>query len=197
MAGGWLTGPWLDWGAAALVAAAAGLVACAATARVVGWLTRRAILDRPNERSSHAAPVPRGGGLGVLAGLLPAWALVSAAAGGPAWRWAALAGAAVLASVSWRDDRGHVPAGIRLLAQAAAVLPAAALLPGPVLQGLAPPWLDLAFAVVAWVWFVNLYNFMDGIDGITGVETAAIGTGIALMAALSGTADEGALGLVL
>ncbi|MCC7274069.1 MAG: glycosyl transferase [Alphaproteobacteria bacterium] len=187
----------LSWPAVLLLATAAGLVAWAATGRVLAWLTRRAILDRPNHRSSHTVPVPRGGGLGMLAGLLPAWAVATALDGGPAWRWAALGGAVLLALVSWRDDRGHVPAGLRLLAQAAAVLPAAALLPGPVLQGMVPAWVDLAFAVLAWIWFANLYNFMDGIDGITGVESAAIGGGIALVAVLAGTAGEAAPGAAL
>jgi UDP-N-acetylmuramyl pentapeptide phosphotransferase/UDP-N-acetylglucosamine-1-phosphate transferase len=46
-------------------------------------------------------------------------------------------------------------------------------------------WLAIGFLALIWLWFINLYNFMDGIDGITGVETASIGLGIALVASHS------------
>jgi UDP-N-acetylmuramyl pentapeptide phosphotransferase/UDP-N-acetylglucosamine-1-phosphate transferase len=55
-------------------------------------------------------------------------------------------------------------------------------LPGPVFQGLLPPTLDLVATALLWLWFINLFNFMDGIDGIAGVETAAIGAGIFIAA---------------
>src|SRR3546814_18037598 len=43
------------------------------------------------------------------------------------------------------------------------------------LATLAPPWIDLQLTALGWLWFLNLYNFMDGIDGITGTETVSIG----------------------
>ena len=49
-------------------------------------------------------------------------------------------------------------------------------------QGLLPPLLDRLAAGLVWLWFVNLFNFMDGIDGITGVEAASIGLGLFLVA---------------
>lgn len=161
--------------------AAALALSWAATGAVTAWLRRRAVLDQPNERSSHTVPTPRGGGLGVMAAVLPLWALLGS---GPAW--AALL-AVPLAVVSWLDDTRGLPPAPRFLVQLAMVGAGLALLPdGPVLQGLAPLWLDRVFALLAWVWFVNLFNFMDGIDGITGVETAAIGAGLAAIAPLTG-----------
>ena len=59
-------------------------------------------------------------------------------------------------------------------------------------QGWLPPALDMAAAALLWVWFVNLYNFMDGIDGLAGSETAAIGIGLALFAVV-GTGGDPAL----
>ncbi|HAA93485.1 MAG TPA: UDP-N-acetylmuramyl pentapeptide phosphotransferase, partial [Rhodospirillaceae bacterium] len=53
---------------------------------------------------------------------------------------------------------------------------------GLLLQGLAPEWLDRAVTVLAWVWFVNLFNFMDGIDGIAAVETIIVAGGLAVLA---------------
>jgi UDP-N-acetylmuramyl pentapeptide phosphotransferase/UDP-N-acetylglucosamine-1-phosphate transferase len=55
-----------------------------------------------------------------------------------------------------------------------------------VFQELLPDWLDTVAAAVLWLWFLNLFNFMDGIDGITGVETVAIGGGLAAFALFAG-----------
>ena len=169
----------------ALVLAAATLATSwIATGQVLVWLQQRQIVDTPNHRSSHARATPRGGGIGLLAAALTAL-LAFALATSTLMPWLVLtAAAAGLAIVSWRDDLGHIPARWRLLAQAAAVAAGLAVLDGgPVLQGLVPDWLDLVAAGLAWVWFVNLTNFMDGIDGITGVEAASIGIGLALVGA--------------
>ena len=162
---------------------AATLAAVGVVRRV---LLRHAILDHPNERSSHAAPTPRGGGIGVMAVLLPAWAaiLVLAAAGGT-W-WLVPLGALALACVSWLDDLRGLPPPARLLAQFIAAGAGAAALPGPVFQGYLPAAADMALAVLIWVWFVNLFNFMDGIDGLAGVEAASLGVGLYAITALAG-----------
>ncbi|MGE4220770.1 MAG: glycosyltransferase family 4 protein [Alphaproteobacteria bacterium] len=172
-----------------LILAAAGAFAAslAATGLVLAQLRRRAVLAQPNARSSHAVPTPQGGGIAVMAVVLAVWGLTDLAAPQPNL-WIPIAGAAGLAILSWLDDLRGLPAGLRLLAHIGAV--AAGLIwltgagHGPVFQGLLPPWLDVAAAAVAWVWFVNLYNFMDGIDGIAGVETAGIGVGLAALGLL-------------
>lgn len=104
------------------------------------------------------------------------------------WSWAAVLGAGVLMAVSWLDDRINLPPGPRFLAHILAVAALLALLPGDALlfQGWLPLWLDRLVTVLGWLWFVNLYNFMDGIDGITGIETACLGVGIAVIALLAG-----------
>jgi UDP-N-acetylmuramyl pentapeptide phosphotransferase/UDP-N-acetylglucosamine-1-phosphate transferase len=73
---------------------------------------------------------------------------------------------------------------VRLGAQCAAVAfgIVAGLPEGAVFQGWLPPALDRAATALVWVWFVNVYNFMDGIDGLAGSEAAAIGIGLALFA---------------
>jgi UDP-N-acetylmuramyl pentapeptide phosphotransferase/UDP-N-acetylglucosamine-1-phosphate transferase len=155
-----------------------------ATAQALQRLSAQAILDRPNERSSHAVPTPRGGGIGILAALLPAWLAVVLLGYSDAAPLAAVAGALVLAVVSWRDDVGGLPPALRLAIQALAVAIGMAFLPGAgtVFQDLLPPFLDRIIAGLLWLWFVNAFNFMDGIDGIAGTEAAAIGSGIALLA---------------
>lgn len=182
----------LDWTIAAVPALALGAAAWG-TGKVLVWLERRQILDRPNERSSHTRPTPRGGGLAVTSAVILAWA-VAALAGGPLapWTWAALAAALTLMTASWLDDRHTLPVAPRFAAHALAAAVLLALLPdgAVVFGGALPVWADRAVACVGWLWFINLYNFMDGIDGITGVETAALGIGIALVAWLSSAPEQ-------
>ena len=169
-------------------AVATFLASLLATHLVLAHLRRRAILDHPNPRSSHAVPTPRGGGLALIAVLLPAWALVTLLApGGSSMALWPLGAALLLAAVSWRDDLAGLPALPRMLVHIAAV--AAGLLAfageGPIFRGLLPLPLDRAAAGLLWLWFLNLFNFMDGIDGIAGGETIALGIGVALVAWLA------------
>lgn len=168
------------------------------TGQVLGWLRRRAILDRPVERSSHTVPVPRGGGLALVPILVAAWWSLDAAEVAPPGAAAVAGIAAALALVSWIDDLRSLPAGLRFAAHVAAVTLGLAFLPeGQIFQGLLPVPLDRAAAALLWVWFVNLYNFMDGIDGITGCETACLGTGVALVLGWAGTSGSGTAAIAL
>jgi UDP-N-acetylmuramyl pentapeptide phosphotransferase/UDP-N-acetylglucosamine-1-phosphate transferase len=100
-------------------------------------------------------------------------------------------GALLLMAVSWIDDRKGLPAAPRFAAHAVVVVGFLALIRmGGAQVFPLPAWADFALVALGWLWFVNLYNFMDGIDGITGVETASLGLGIALVAALG--AESGA-----
>jgi len=168
---------------------AAGLAAWGGTTLVRRMLLHRDVLDRPNERSSHARPVPRGGGIAVIGVVLGAWLALALRDGSLAGLWPLLAAALALALVSFLDDLRSLPAAPRLAAHAAAVaLGALVLLPGDALLfGGALPWaLDRLVVALAWLWFVELFNFMDGIDGITGVETIAVAGGLALIALVMG-----------
>ncbi|MBK3799816.1 glycosyl transferase [Azospirillum brasilense] len=182
-------------GALALALALGGSFALSwlLTGRVLAYLRRKAILDHPNDRSSHSIPTPRGGGWGVMLTLLPAWAVIAATADDPLRALPILVGAVALMAVSWMDDRRGLGPTPRFLAQIAAVVAGLSALPagalpgdGLVFQGLLPFWADRLVAAVGWLWFVNLFNFMDGIDGLAGGEAASIGAGLALVAALAG-----------
>ena len=171
--------------AAALLATV--LASWAATGTVLRLLQSWRVLDQPNDRSSHRVATPRGGGLAVVSVVALAW-LCAATAIGPLPQdfWAVLAGLAMLAAVSWLDDLRSLPPGLRFAVQAAAValtLWAAgeSLL---VFPGLLPPLLDHMVVAVLWLWFINLFNFMDGIDGITAVETITVAIGLAFCFAL-------------
>jgi UDP-N-acetylmuramyl pentapeptide phosphotransferase/UDP-N-acetylglucosamine-1-phosphate transferase len=166
-------------------ALAAGLAVALLTGPVRAALIRKGVYDAPNARSSHDVVKPRGGGLAILAVLLPGWLAAGWATGGPLAALPLAGLTAGLAALSFVDDvRGLSPA-VRFPAQLAAVaLGLWALGPAPVFQGWLPGWLDVTLAGLAWLWFVNLYNFMDGIDGITGVETLALGLGLGLVGLL-------------
>lgn len=155
----------------------------AATGAVLALLRRRAILDHPNERSSHTVPTPRGGGIAVVLVGLGAWAMAVGVLmpGLPAWP--VIGAALALAALSWLDDLKGLSPLIRLGGQIAAVAVGLTALPADALifQGLLPGGIDRLAGGLIWVWFVNLFNFMDGIDGIAAVETASIGLGLGLV----------------
>src|SRR5262245_28802140 len=86
------------------------------------WLKARAVLDRPNERSSHLQPTPRGGGIVVVSVLIVALWVIQIATGASLWRLAVLTGAlAALAAVSWLDDRRGAAVWLRLAVQLGSV----------------------------------------------------------------------------
>ncbi len=131
--------------------------------------------DCPNHRSLHVRPVPRVGGLGLLAGfvagLAAGLAVVPAAAPSPA----VLGGLALLALVSLGDDLRGLPVTARLLVQIVAVALA--------LHGLGVPLADWWWLLPLGAWSINLYNFMDGADGLAGgMAVAGFGAmGLALL----------------
>ena len=167
-----------------LIAFLVGLAATVLVMRhLVSWLRKRQILDLPNERSSHVRPTPRGGGLAVTPVVLAGWLILAGLGLALSGQLVVMAGALGLLLLSWQDDRRSLPARLRLLVHLAAVAAGLSALPDHqfVFQGLLPFWADRLLAAILWVWFLNLYNFMDGIDGITGVETLCIAAGVILM----------------
>ena len=146
----------------------------AATGLLRRWLMHRQILDQPNERSAHTTPVPRGGGIAVLLVLLPLWAWIEPQL------WPVLLAGAFLGLAGWWDDVKGLGPWPKLAAQIIAVAAGLVFL-GPVTGGLLPIPFDLVLAAVLWLGFVNAYNFMDGIDGIAGVEATSIALGLTVL----------------
>ena len=152
---------------------------------LLSWLLQRSSLpmDHPNERSLHATPTPRIGGLGIMAGVLVAAAWLSGA-GLLQGALPAVLAAFALAAMSVLDDVRSLPVRVRFLAHFAA---AAGCLLALGLTG----WTLLA-GTLAVVWMTNLYNFMDGSDGLAG-GMAAIGFGALALGATLGDAPGLAL----
>jgi len=170
----------------AAVVLATGVLSCVTTRALIPLLRRREILDHPNDRSLHAVPTPRGGGVAVVGSVALAWWFLARVGLAPEGVAGILFGAGLLAIVSWIDDLRGLSPILRLVAQAAVVAIGVSVLSqthGP-LRG----WLgDLTYPAViglVWVWWVNLFNFMDGIDGLAGSEAASIGAGLLLFAML-------------
>jgi len=160
------------------------------TRRFLGYATGR-LLDVPNDRSSHVAPTPRGGGIAIVAIVLLALPILTLI-GTISWQTAcAFFGAGVfVASVGFADDHGHVKRRWRLIAHFGAGLWLVAWLGGP--PPLALPagilysgWLAYPLAVLYVAWLVNAFNFMDGIDGIASVEVASASIGGAIVSYLA------------
>lgn len=169
---------------------------------VLAWLLLRALLlpaarrwflDHPNPRSLHSLPTPRTGGLGIVPGLAAGMAL--AGAGYPA-----MALAVGLMVLSLLDDWKSLPAGVRLAGHLAAagtfVLVAADV----------SSWTQAALWALAIGWMTNLYNFMDGADGLAGgmavfgfcaYSAAAWMAGDAALALASGSVAAAAVAFLL
>jgi Fuc2NAc and GlcNAc transferase len=159
----------------------------------------RAMLDVPNARSSHVVPIPRGGGVAFvfsfLLGLLafnvlePRESLLSAAMA---------TGGGIVALVGFRDDRASLSVRVRLFWQMLASGIALLVLggwPNVELGVLSLHWgmLGYVFGVIVLIWAINLYNFMDGIDGLAISEAVFLSLGGGLLIAMAGGASPEAL----
>ena len=178
----------MNWTLFAVVVVFVFLASFAGTVLILRLLKSRAILDHPNERSSHVTPTPKGGGIAVVAAVLAGWVGISWDTPAAAISLSVVPAALALAALSWLDDLKGLSPLWRLLGQGAAVAFVLASTPSvkPFFGGLLPGALDGLAAGLLWLWFINLFNFMDGIDGLAGVETATLGLGIALVAAAAG-----------
>lgn len=163
-----------------------------ATGLLRRYALAKSLMDIPNARSSHSVPTPRGGGVAIVVtflALLPllgwagwlGWPSVIGLFGGGAW----------VAVVGFLDDHGHIAARWRLLAHFIGAGWLLAWLPALPQLALAGYNFDLGLlgyglAALMLVWLLNLYNFMDGIDGIASIEAITVCVGGALLYALIG-----------
>lgn len=138
--------------------------------------TRSLPLDKPNERSLHVVPVPRTGGIAIVIGIVAAALCLR---GSPSL----LVPAVALAIASYFDDRHALPAPVRLVMH----LVAAGVFLWLVAGSSGPALLIVLLFAIAWI--TNLYNFMDGSDGLAG-GMAVIGFGAYGLAAWLGGNGE-------
>ncbi len=167
--------------------------AWALTALVRRYALRTELLDHPNDRSSHTVPTPRGGGVAIVASFM-LLVLAMGLLGLIEQRLmiAALGAGAVVALLGFIDDRASLPARVRFAGHALAAawcigwmnaIPRVPIFGHVVDLGWAGPALCGLFIV----WMINLFNFMDGIDGIASVEAITTTLGGALLWWLAGS----------
>jgi UDP-N-acetylmuramyl pentapeptide phosphotransferase/UDP-N-acetylglucosamine-1-phosphate transferase len=174
---------------AAAFAVSAGLCA------ILRPLLLRYAMAKPNQRSSHRVPTPQGGGIAVIAATLltvaGAFFIVPDLAQAARVLGMLTLAALGLAVVGISDDIRPLGAMPRLALQAAGVALVIAILPDSLrVLSFMPWWLERALMLLAGVWFVNLVNFMDGIDWMTVGEVVAMTIGLALAAALGALPPE-------
>lgn len=154
-----------------------------------GWQ----IFDHPNERSLHDRPIPRSGGLAILAAIFPVWLAMAVFSGLHNYVAWIGGGALAVAVVSFLDDRATVRPVYRLAVHA--------LVAGMLVRaGFIIPSLDIPGAIWHWpyavaiiasflliIWMINLYNFMDGMDGFAAGMTV---TGFGFLALLGWSSGD-------
>jgi len=178
--------PWMAIAAFALIGTA---LATALLIFALGPLLRRYAVAKPGIRSSHQEPTPQGGGIAVIAAATAAICVCLLLLLPEITTWpqltTLLAAVILLASIGALADTRPIAVAPRLLLQILAVAAVVYQLPSDLhIVPIIPPWLERVLLVFGGVWFVNLVNFMDGLDWITVAQVVPITAAIALIGLL-------------
>ncbi len=165
-----------------MVLAGSALACAALMFPLCAWLRRAGIIDRPNERSSHTQATLRGGGVGIVLVILGNLLL----APGMPQMVAALGvfALALVTGISFRDDLKPLGVRIRMGVHVAAALLLVLALSD--WYGMGPAFLLMAASVVWMVGYTNVFNFMDGINGLAAVQAITTGVGTAMLGLIGG-----------
>lgn len=172
--------------------AAVTLLSLILTGGLRRYALSRSIIDIPNARSSHSIPTPRGGGMAIVVAFLVAVPILGTVGLVPWSQLIAVGGAgALIAVIGFMDDHGHIAIRWRLLGHFTAAAWSLAWMGGlpPIVMfgvNLDLYWCGHILAAIYLVWMLNLYNFMDGIDGIASVEALCVCLGACLIYMLNG-----------
>ncbi len=188
------------WHAVGLLAPGIWIAALVAASGLIGALMPRFgrfAVAVPTARSSHSALTPQWGGLAVVAATIgvAAVAILLAPQFGPQTARGALIvllSALLMGALGVVDDMHNLAPASKLAIQAVAIVLVIAALPGDMrILPLVPTWAERGLLFLSGLWFVNLVNFMDGIDWMMVVEVVPVTAGIALVGALGGLPPEG------
>ncbi len=182
-----IPGAWSIVGSMAPLIWLGGLAACALLILGLRPVFRNVALAVPTHRSSHATPTPQWGGIAISAATLGvaglAAVLAGASSGSDGYSFLlVMAGAIVLIVLGGIDDVRALGAGIKLSVQTIAVVLMLAATPAEMrVLPILPEWLERGVLFLGALWFVNLVNFMDGIDWMMVAEVVPITAGIAII----------------
>lgn len=136
--------------------------------------------DPASLRPNYHKPPLKGGGIAVVMGLIICLLVADI-------NYAIILATFMLAAISLLDDLIRVPLLVRLLVQVLAVLIALSVMKLPLFGDMLPLWLDRTVTALLWVWFINLFNLMDAVDGVSATEMIGIGMGLCLITVMSDT----------
>lgn len=176
-------------------------ISASMTELVRRYALRQGVLDLPNSRSSHTRPTPRGGGIAIVCAF-SIFVILTEVGLPTASKWALLLGGLMIALLGFCDDHGHISARWRFLAQGLIVTLCLIAMGG--FPAFDAPWgrvenqvIIQIFGFLFLVWMINLYNFMDGIDGLAAGEATVVGTCYAALLYFYGPASVATLALGL
>ena len=174
-----------------LTLALLALLAAAMLSAVITWAIRplmlRHALARPNARSSHRIPTPQGAGIAVIAATLLVSGVIMAVSGATDLQIpvAVFAASLFIAVVGFADDVKSIEVLPRLLLQGAAVAAIVFTASSDLrIVPACPLWIERSLLLLAGLWFVNLVNFMDGLDWMTVAEVVPITAAMLMLGAL-------------
>jgi UDP-N-acetylmuramyl pentapeptide phosphotransferase/UDP-N-acetylglucosamine-1-phosphate transferase len=161
-----------------ILALSAFMISLLGTRLIILALRKRRVPSLPG----RVVRAPKGGGIAVVMGLIICLLVADLSAS----VYTVVLALLLLAAVSLLDDLIGLPLLVRLLVQVMSVSVVLSTLPSPVLWFL-PGWLDKCIIGLVWLWFINLFNFLDDIDGMSVIGMFGIGSGLCLLAVFSGT----------
>ncbi|MEI7668614.1 MAG: glycosyltransferase family 4 protein [Pseudomonadota bacterium] len=147
------------------------------TALIIPQLKRYGVIDNPNERSNHKIVTPRGGGIAIFGAIIISFLAIGI-------DHSIIIATTILAIVSFIDDMRGLSAFWRFLVQFIAVFLALYNLDITIFAWL-PNFIQLILIALFWLWFINLTNFMDGIDGITSMQIIIMSVGVCLIISIN------------
>lgn len=183
-----------------LVSAVTAFMAWGIVWAVRWYSSRGTLIDIPNERSSHTRPTPRGGGLGIVMATLIGILFVVEPT--PAV-WAYITAGALIALVSWIDDvrslSNRIRFGVHLLGAILVIMGGGWVeqVQLPLVGMITIGWVGIPLTILWLVGMTNIYNFMDGIDGIAGSQAVVAGGGWFLFGSLTNQPFVAWLGLLV
>lgn len=173
------------------------IISFSGTYFLIGFLARKNVLDIPKIRSNHDVAIPRGAGIAVISSLVISILIWGSRYHVDLYLLLSLVIPIILLSgISFLDDKKHVSPVIRIFVQLIAVVIALTYMPhttsfthmihhilSEIMDVNIPNcyleniYLEYAIVIFWWLWCINLYNFMDGINGITATQTICMMTG--------------------